>query len=161
MIEALNEEACIKRSHEIAVPHLIVSITDPTAPLPEFSELSHPVIRFCFMDLDFEGGVTQRPSGLLIAQARPGGYRGPSDVDVENIAKAICVWDKEMPFLIHCAYGQSRSVAVALAAGLHWGVPVQFDRENARPNRRLSKMLDAELGLGGRLVEEAMKYDGF
>lgn len=162
MIEVYNEDACIKRSHELTKPHLIISITDPTAPLPMFSELSHPAIRFCFMDLEFDAAAEQIDSGLIVVRkAGRVGYRGPDGIDAQNLAKVIRIWDQDMPFLIHCAYGMSRSVAVGLAASLYWDAPLQFDRARACPNRRLSRMLDAELGLGGKLVEEALKYNGF
>lgn len=144
MIEVYNEEQCIKRSHELTVPHLIISITDPTAPLPEFSELAQ-VQRFCFMNLESSGSH----------------YNGPMEYDAMQISGVIQKWGTLKPLLVHCAYGMSRSVAVGLAASLYWDTPVLFDRKRACPNRRLSRMLDEELKLGGRLVKEALKYNGF
>ncbi|MXY53791.1 MAG: protein tyrosine phosphatase [Gammaproteobacteria bacterium] len=99
-----------------------------------------------------------------IVQPSPGKI-SPQTKDIEALIKFLDTWDSEVPLLVHCLAGVSRSTAVALVAHtLKTGDPrksAQTLREAspyAWPNRRILALADSILGLDGELTKarEAM-----
>ncbi|MXY54175.1 MAG: protein tyrosine phosphatase [Gammaproteobacteria bacterium] len=99
-----------------------------------------------------------------IVQPSPGKISAQTK-DIEALIKFLDTWDSEVPLLVHCLAGVSRSTAVALVAHtLKTGDPrksAQTLREAspyAWPNRRILALADSILGLDGELTEarEAM-----
>ncbi|EJC73299.1 putative protein tyrosine phosphatase [Rhizobium leguminosarum bv. trifolii WSM2012] len=90
-----------------------------------------------------------------------GGLVAPDETHVRGIIDFASSWRQEMPLLIHCWMGVSRSPAAALIAALSLA-PDQSEESLARrlrtaspfatPNARLIEIGDTLLDRGGRLV---------
>lgn len=117
---------------------VVISITDPSSPLIEFSV---PVHRWQFMDVTHGGGY----------------YRGPDEQIARQIADVIRSLDTPR-LVVHCEYGRSRSAAVALAAKIYHGAELE-PRAGLTPNGLLCRLLDDELGLNGALVVEGIRLN--
>lgn len=99
-----------------------------------------------------------------IVEPKPG-KTSPQAKHIEALIKFLDTWDSEVPLLVHCLAGVSRSTAVALIAHtLKTGEPrksamaLRKASPYAWPNRRILALADSILGLDGELTEacEAM-----
>ena len=104
------------------------------------------------------------PARHHIIQPSPGKI-SPQTKHIEALIKFLGTWDSEVPLLLHCLAGVSRSTAVALIAHtLKTGdrrksaMALREASPYAWPNRRILALADSILGLDGELTEarEAM-----
>ena len=96
-----------------------------------------------------------------IAFAGTGNLVAPGEEHVAAIVGFALGWDRQVPLLVHCMMGVSRSPAAALIAALAVA-PDQDDHElaqrlrrasvQATPNARLIEIGDHVLDRGGRLI---------
>jgi predicted protein tyrosine phosphatase len=94
----------------------------------------------------------------LPGQLAPGGAQVGRLLDFLRVSE-------QGPLLLHCVAGISRSMAAALVALAmrHEGREEEVARHlralapHAHPNRRIVRLADEQLGLGGRLVEAREK----
>ncbi len=93
------------------------------------------------------------------------GEISPQTGHIEALIKFLDTWESEVPLLVHCLAGVSRSTAVGLIAHtLKTGDPRKSAKAlrkaspYAWPNRRILALADSILGLGGELTKarEAM-----
>lgn len=94
-----------------------------------------------------------------IVEAQPGEVL-PEANHITELIGFLRTWDGEVPLLIHCHAGVSRSTAVALIAHvLQTGDPrrsataLREASPYAWPNRRIVALADSILSLGGELIE--------
>jgi predicted protein tyrosine phosphatase len=89
------------------------------------------------------------------------GFIAPREADAERLVNFIKSWEREMPMLIHCWAGISRSTAAAFSAmcllrpdaneeGLAW--ELREASPSATPNRLIVSHVDRLLGREGRMV---------
>jgi len=94
-----------------------------------------------------------------IVEPKPGEI-SPQTGHIEALIKFLDSWDSEVPLLVHCLAGVSRSTAVGLIAHtLKTGDPMKSAEAlrkaspYAWPNRRILALADSILGLDGGLTE--------
>ena len=134
-------------------PLTIISITDPGQLQPQFPQ-RHTVHRFEFLDIEFDAALRQTDGGLYLV-----GSSAKSDGPTQELAAQLAevIRSVQGDLLVHCEQGRSRSVAVALAAHISLGVPLNIWHPQPSPNQLLAVLLDAELDLNGGLIVLAQK----
>lgn len=96
-----------------------------------------------------------------ISEPHPG-MVPPSDDHVSELLDFVIAWDRQLPMLIHCWAGISRSTAAAFITlcALNRGVDewriaqaLRAASPTATPNRRLVHLADGLLGRKGRMTQ--------
>ena len=123
----------------------LVSVIDPDAQPPTPPEIDPTRHHRCAVH-----DITEPSPGEISPQTK----------HIEALIEFLDTWDSEVPLLVHCLAGVSRSTAVALIAHtLKTGDPhksaeaLRKASAYAWPNRRILALADSILGLDGELID--------